>query len=532
MKKLISIGLSLGVLLMSSCEDFFDINDDPNNPTEASVDLLLTNTELAVVNSLGMSTSGLSAILSVYMHQTTRRQGFDAYNVLGSDYPITQAWSQFYSIALEDIREMKKIGEEEEAWEYVGIAQILEAYAYSQMVDVWGDIPFTQSNTSPETYTPQINDDAEIYPQIFTMLDEGITNLEKESTLSPGSDDLIYGGDLDSWRKFAKTVKLKLYNQLRLVQDVSSEVNALLAEDDLISDQEEDFELAYGQSQSPDNRNPGFIADNLGTRIYYISVWFYETLTGQNPALLNGISDPRVPYYWYNQLSESASPQSPAEYRDGAFLSIYFGSTGPNQAGLQDQSQTILGMYPVGGRFDDGGAIAPTQTDAPGDVPQRILTYYARLYIEAELALAGVTSGDARALLESAMQASFDKVNEVVANYDAKEQDAPEEISDEDIEAYINSVLARYDAGDNNTKLEIIMAEKWIASFGYSVDAYTDYRRTGYPQLYDPDTDNLSFTNASKDFPTVLPYSATEVELNPNVQQQNPTATKVFWDAN
>ncbi|MEO0334122.1 MAG: SusD/RagB family nutrient-binding outer membrane lipoprotein, partial [Bacteroidota bacterium] len=134
MNKILSIFLSAGMLLTSGCNDFFDINDDPNNPTEASVNLLLTNTEITLVNSLGMSTSGLSAILSVYMHQMTRRQGFDAYNVQGTDFPITQSWSQFYSIALEDIREMKNIGTEQEAWHYVGIAQILEAYSYSQMV--------------------------------------------------------------------------------------------------------------------------------------------------------------------------------------------------------------------------------------------------------------------------------------------------------------------------------------------------------------------------------------------------------------
>jgi len=130
------------------------------------------------------------------------------------------------------------------------------------------------------------------------------------------------------------------------------------------------------------------------------------------------------------------------------------------------------------------------------------------------------------------MRASFAKVNEVVADYDAKTQDTPPEISDEDIDTYITTVLSRYDAGDNDKKLEIIMTQKWIASFGFAVDAYTDYRRTGYPLLYDPNTDNLSFTNASKNFPTILPYSANEVELNPNVQQQNPTQTKVFWDAN
>ncbi len=531
-KKLFPLIWILSVLLTSSCEDFFDINEDPNNPTTATVDLLLTNTQLATTNSVGLGTSGLSAILSVYMHQTTRRQSFDAYEVTGEDFAITQSWSALYSIAMEDLREIVQIGTEQEAWHYVGIAQILKAYYTSQMVDVWGDIPFSQANTTPETYTPQVDDDASIYPQLFTLLDEGIANLAKESDQPPGADDLIYGGDLDKWRKLAKTVKLKLYNQLRLIQDVSAEVNALLAEGDLISTLEEDFELPYFQSQSPDNRNPGFIADYPATRIYYISVWFYEIMTGQNPAILTGITDPRIPYYWYNQLTETEAPQNPAEYRDGTFQSIYFGSTGTNQAGSQDQSQTVMGMYPYGGRYDDGSAITVTQNDAPGDVPQRLLTYYARLFIEAELALAGVTTGDPRALLQSAIQASFDKVNEVAANFDAKNQDPPPLMTQEAMDTYINAVLVQYDAGSNDRKLEIIMTQKWIASFGYSVDQYTDYRRTGYPVLYDPNTDPLSYTNASKQFPTVLPYSANEVELNPNIEQQNPSATKVFWDAN
>ena len=518
------------VMLLSSCEDFFDINEDPNNPTEASVDLLLTNSELAVVNSLGIGTSGLSSILSVYMHQTTRRQSFDAYEVTGEDFAVQQPWSQLYSIALEDLREIKTLGAEEEAWHYVGIAQILEAYAYSQAVDVWGDIPFAEANVTPETYTPQIDDDAAIYPQLLTSLDEGIANLEKTSSRSPAGDDLIYGGNLASWRKFAKTVKLKLYNQLRLVQDVSGEVNALLTDDDLIGSADEDFELAYVDQQSPENRNPGYIADYPAARIFYVSVWFYEIMKGKNPAILSGVEDPRIPYYFYNQLTADEPPENPAEYRDGSFLSIYFASTGPNQAGAQDNSQTVLGMYPYGGRYDDGSALAVTQADAPGDVPQRLLTYHARLYIEAELAQAGVTGGDARTLLQQAMQASFDKVNRIAANFTAKNQEAPEPIAAEVVEAYINTVLAAYDAGDATRKLELIMTQKWIATFGYSVDQYTDYRRTGFPRLYDPNTDAFSFTNASRAFPMVLPYSAQEVELNPNVQQQNPASTQVFWD--
>jgi hypothetical protein len=143
-----------------------------------------------------------------------------------------------------------------------------------------------------------------------------------------------------------------------------------------------------------------------------------------------------------------------------------------------------------------------------------------------------VIGGDARGLLEQAIQASFDKVNELVANYSVQGQAPPPEIVQEDIDGYIAAVLAEYDAGDADRKLEVIMTQKWIASFGYSVDQYNDYRRTGYPVLYDPNQDNLSFTNASLSFPTTLPYSNTEVELNPHVVQKNPREVKVFWDVN
>jgi hypothetical protein len=59
-----------------------------------------------------------------------------------------------------------------------------------------------------------------VYPQLFALLDEGIENLQKESVFEAGTDDLFYGGDTELWVKFANSVKLKLYNQIREVQDV------------------------------------------------------------------------------------------------------------------------------------------------------------------------------------------------------------------------------------------------------------------------------------------------------------------------
>src|SRR5690606_10808015 len=154
--------------------------------------------------------------------------------------------------------------------------------------------------------------------------------------------------------------------------------------------------------------------------------------------VLSGIEDPRVPYYWFKQITSPAEAQNPIEYGTGdGFLSIWFSSTGVNQGWQQDRSQTVLGLYPIGGRFDDeeGGEVnLQGALSGPGNVAQRLLTYFATLYIQAELALTvpGV-NGDARALFREAMVQSFEKVNVI-----ADASDAPV-IPAGQITAYINA---------------------------------------------------------------------------------------------
>jgi len=525
--------LILTVVIASGCNDFFDINVDPNNPSKVALGQLLTQAEVTVTNSMGIGNPGLSTPASILVHQTVQRGSVDSYFVSGEDFQIQTSWQNLYSGALEDLEVIIDQGTEEEKLHYVGIAQILKAYTYSMMVDVWGDIPFTEALRGSEVLYPSYEDDASIYPQLFTLIDNGIANLD-DATDAPGADDVLYGGDLDSWRQFAKTLKLKLYNQIRLVDDVADEVNALLAEGDLMQNGG-DFELVYGTSVSPDDRNPAFVLEyTLGNRPTYISPYFYEILTDQSNLndVLSGISDPRVPYYWFNQLTDPDDAQNPTEYTDdNGFLSIHFASQGVNQGFQQDRSQTVLGLYPIGGSYDDGEGGEVNTSGAisgPGDVAQRLLPYFNSLYIQAELVLteAGVT-GDARSLFEEAMIASFDKVNEIASNAGVPV------ISNATITSYVNAVLAKYDAASADGKLELIMTEKWIASFGFALDAYTDYRRTGYPVLYDPNTDDLSYTITSRGYPVSLSYNSVAINLNQNSPGQKVVTTdRVFWDPN
>ncbi len=538
MKYIFSLGLVVVMTILCGCEEFLDINDDPNNPTEVPLNQLLPTVEIDVSGVVGTSIGGLSAYTSALTHQMFERGNtHQDYNLLGTDFEVITPWNISYYRALTDVREIISIARAEEGnedWHYIGVAQILQGYLYSVLVDIWGSVPFTEANMGAENRAPRFEDGSQIYPLIHALLDEAIANLDKASNLSPGSDDIIYGGNLNNWKKFARTLKLKMYNQVRLVQDVSSQVNSLLSDPTLLINSElDDFEMPYGTGVSPSTRNPGYAQEYApGAARFYINPYFFEILSGintffpveGNPYL--GIEDPRIPYYFYNQLAPGQPAENATAYKNGEFVSIYMFSFNidPNEGFDQASSQTVAGLYPIGGRYDDGaGGIS--DFNGAGDTPQRMLTYFSRLYIQAELALTGVTNQNARDLFEMAMLASFQKLNVVAANAGAPL------LSDADRDEYINEILDIYDASDDEGKLQHIITQKWIASYGYGIDSYNDYRRTGYPILHDGNTDALNVTQRTRGYPLSFPWKTDDLEINPNSPSQKTITTyKVFWD--
>lgn len=522
--------LFTALLLLNACS--LDINTDPNNPSAVNAGQLLTNAQLDIVNSLGAGPPGLSNPAGVFAHQVTQRSNNDQYAITGQDFAGTQAWANLYR-AIQNLNGLIEQANTNQNFAYTGVAQIMKAMAFSYMVDVWGDVPFTEASTSAQVQFPKFDKGQDIYPKLFTMIDEGIANIAKSSPLSPRTDDLIYGGNLVRWRQFAKTLKLKLYNQIRLTQNVSAQVNALISEGDLMT-AGGNFSLNYGTSSAPDNRNPIFREDyNITTtgRDNYISPYFHEILLGTSTlnTVLNGVRDPRIPYYYFNQLSNARpNAQNPVEYRNGNFVSIYFSSQGPNQGFDQSSSNTIVGLYYCGGRFDDGNGVTAAGVNGAsgrGDGPQRMLPYHSYLFTRAELAQTNTSTGNAKQLLTDAMNAAFVEVNASAARGGAPA------ITAADIKAYIDAVLTKYDAANDNGKLELIMTEKWIANFGFALESYNDIRRTGYPKIFDPNTDGIAFTNVNRGFPLSYPYPVPgELQLNPNAPAQRVIATdKVFW---
>lgn len=193
----------------------------------------------------------------------------------------------------------------------------------------------------------------------------------------------------------------------------------------------------------------------------------------------------------------------------------------------------MLGIYPIGGKYNDGTFDGRVDaSDATGACPQRFITYKDILFLKAELALEGIINDDPKVLLQAAMEAAFEKVDDVVAKVSSN-QTIPELSGSEEEAAYIEAILAVYDAADADGKMEVVMTQKWISSFGSAVDQYADYRRTGFPVMADPNTDGNPLTDASRDYPLSMPWADNDLTLNANAPDQKLVATSgVFWDNN
>ncbi|HEY4322942.1 MAG TPA: SusD/RagB family nutrient-binding outer membrane lipoprotein [Mucilaginibacter sp.] len=556
----------LVVILITSCKKQLDINTDPNNPTTLAVSKLLPLAEknAGISFSYGNGTvGGLTHVLATYMHQTTVREDPDQYGATGGDFYIAANWTEFYISVITNLNVIISEGTTQGNLKYVGIAEILKAYGFSQMVDAYADVPYTDAGKLlTNVKNPKFDKGSAIYPQLIALLDKGIADLSNTTAanpLIPGTDDVIYNGSVSNWIKAANSIKLKLLLQQRLITDVSAQVNALIAGGNLISQTSESFLLPFGINGATDDRNPGFGEYYASQRTVYISPWFYEILRGYNPNIYTGITDPRIPYYFFNQVLPTTPPLNSTEYRDGGFIAIYFGSVGPNQGQNQQNFQTQLGIYPVGGRYDDGKgamngttAVGVTALSGTGAAPYRFITYADILYIEAELMQAGVITGNARATFQAAIQESFNQVDYVVTKYVKPAQVVPPIAGTAAANNYINSILAQYDAKPTQ-QLESIMTQKWISSFGSSVDQYTDYRRTGFPVIFDPNNPVQApnhlvqppingdpalpgaqlpvSVQCIRKYPLSLPWYSIELETNSNApKQKEPSTYKVFWN--
>ena len=315
----------------------------------------------------------------------------------------------------------------------------------------------------------------------------------------------------------------------------------------------EDFEFKHTQKDNPDERHPAYVDEYLGGQsTYYISPWIYEIMSGINLNVkdnpFTGIVDPRIPYYWVNQIKADGEAQNTTDYRSGAFVSIFFASNSSSSGNDQRSTSSFIGIYPCGGKYDNGQGGKCDKNVGTGVAPEKMLQAYSVPFLLAELYLTGETNGDAKVALENGIKYSIKHVNSVSQNAAAEGSNVPS-ISDDAVTAFVGKILAKYDAAINNEeKLRIVMTQKWIANFFNPVEAYNDIRRTGYPTLLSSGTDYAQspYKNSKTPelgpidiplkginaYPRAMWYPTSEVTRNPNITNngRNLSSPIVFWD--
>ena len=549
--KLIKIAiLSLTVLFSASgCfKSKFDSNlNNPNvpQPENADVDLYLNAVQLSFAGFFGtISDFGMEPTRMAVMFGPTYA---NAYNPTSYD----GLWNTAYTQIFKQVNALIPIANGQKKFVHVGMAKILKAYTAMTLVDLFGDIPFTEANLGIENTNPALTNGATVYAEAIKLLDDAIVDLAKTPGSYPAALDLFYKASnatgAGRWRKLAKTLKLRAYMQTRLVDNtVPAKISALITENDLINVVADDFEFKYNTKlANPNSRHPFYNRNYsaAGSAGDYMATYFMWTLVQEKGSGAN--QDPRTRYYFYRQrtnyaevdvtsVSCSVAPP-PTHFPPGMpyclLISGYWGRDHGDNSGIPPDGnrRTTWGIYPAGGEFDasQGTSVALERGARGAGIHPIFLSTFTN-FLKAEAALKTGAPGTPRTLLENGIRASLSKVigYPATVGFTVSAAFVPSQAT---LDAYVNKVLALYDAATtDDQRMEVLFKEYYIALWGNGIDVYNNYRRTGKPG-------NMQFTRQPGQSPVYIRshlYPSDHVNLNKNAVQKPSVGVQVFWDNN
>lgn len=539
MKNILRIAIMASLFIISACDNTeLDLLDNPNEVTPDNAELnLLYN---RVVKDFVDFVDEASDKTMPYVRMVAMTGG-DIYRNQDGPSSFDFIWSEAYAALLPDLNLIIETATEGGQNIHAGSARIMKAYILFTLVDLFGDIPYSEAGKGVSNPSPNADKDATVYQAGLALLDEAIKDLQTQGPRP--TNDLYYGGDASKWLKLANTLKLRYYLQTRLVNNnAKAEIDAIIASGNYITSTADDFQFKYSTNRiNPDSRHPYYSNNYENGGNDYQSNYYMWLMFGEKNT-----RDPRIRFYFYRQdgdttdenfftLDCQAIPRPPhyPEFMPWCVASTdgYWGRDHGNDDGIppDDIKRTIPGVYPAGGAFDDnsfaglGDLVGTAGAKGAGIQPIMLASWVD--FMRAEAALTLGTAGDPRALLESGVRKSIAKV--ISFSKGLLTIPAALEPKAADIDAYVNEVLSVYDAAaTNDAKLNIIVKEYYLALFGMGLDAYNTYRRTGKPENMQPVRD----PNPG-DFPRSFWYPSDYVNRNANATQKELTK-QIFWDTN
>lgn len=199
-----------GLLLVAACE-LEETNINPNDPTDVPVTVLLPTAMEETAENLSEEVAVIAGIFSQYFVGVDNRALTVESYLLDEAFNMNPIWQDFYNGPLNVLNIIVEKSEAEAAPHYAGVAKVLLALNLGTAASLWGDIPYSEAFQGGEDFSPAYDRQEQVYIAVQDLLDEAIQDLQSESTLSPGDDDVIYQGDLERWRQAAYALKARYY---------------------------------------------------------------------------------------------------------------------------------------------------------------------------------------------------------------------------------------------------------------------------------------------------------------------------------
>ena len=205
---------------MFSCtEDFDEINENPNEPTNVPNEYLLTSAQKSFMDNTidewwnGRRGNQLAQFWASNQYSSESRYAFRT--------GITNTyWSLFYSgsttissagggiVNLEQIITNNQETPTTNSQNQIAVAKILKAWMYQMMTDCWGSIPLSAAIGLDKNPSPTYDSQEAVYSSLITMLSEAVNSIDV-SVAGPDGD-AIYNGDMSKWKKFGNSLKMRV----------------------------------------------------------------------------------------------------------------------------------------------------------------------------------------------------------------------------------------------------------------------------------------------------------------------------------
>ena len=507
MKRLLSkcLLVATSLLLGTACtNNFEEINTNPNAVGTLTPEYLFTKAQYdGVANQLLL-------LLGTMQYTTSYNDvaGFGSKYIASQVNSSSSSFSNAYPGVLNELTLIINAVKDDPARvNLLAEARIWRVYCYSRLTDVYGDIPYSQATLgyTNNQFTPAYDAQKDIYADMLKELDESAQSLDP-SKATYGQSDLIYNGNPTQWKKLAYSLMLRLGMRLTKVDAAAAQTWATKAlAGGVITADGDIAKVSYLASGQLINQNP--LAYNL-----YISDYISA----------NGSSNQEGGKYqdvFINYLKQTRDPRLPV-------VSVVYTGGSPNVADTtfakQQGMPANLGAKPA--NFAQLSEPNP-KTVLLRNSPFLVFTAAESYFLQTEVALRGWSSSTpATTLYANGVSAALRQWS----LFSASDGTIPT--------AKINAYVSRNQlvAGSFAQQMQQVYTQFWVSVFPDAQEAFSSYRRTGYPAL----TPNNYTGNATGgQFPRRFIYPISEQNLNPTSyaaavarQGADNLLTRVYWD--